>query len=181
MAPWTSYEPHSIWCGLMNLRFVRGPLRKFFLAALAPIICAAVLVTIGLSHYLARPPFAGPFILLNWAEQPTAVLSNHEIVYIDRENHVLMTVQIVLRPSPHSGRTVEWAPVKLDGNKLLIHRYTDDFETKIDWRRDCIIALDGEGNATFRSLSVDSFQFAVSNPEKWTESIGALLKTYGKD
>jgi hypothetical protein len=132
---------------------------------------------VGLRRYLLRPPFAGDFGLLYWTPAKFTNISKDTIVYIDTVDRVLSVIKIVPKGDGGVGHVALWRPLRRDGNHLIVLRNTDDKETSIEWRRDCIILLGETGVPSYFSVSVDAFQKAIADPQNWEKSVQELIAT----
>lgn len=129
-----------------------------WLKALLLLTIPAVLIAIFILHqYLFRPPFAGTFMVFGWV--------NNRQFSIDKNLHVCLDYyNAVVLVSPDPPR---WIPANLVGDKLRIIRMTDSEEKLIDWRRNCLISLDGDGNSTFTSISSSVFFDPRNGADYW--------------
>jgi hypothetical protein len=141
---------------------------------IALVFILALLLAFGLfGIWQARHPklFFGNYqSLVKWDFGDGLGLSDGRYVYYDLHENVLMVVQV--EPSHAVQWLVDAQPV---GPFLRVRRQRDDMERVIEWRRDCIITLDGEANPTYKSLSPQALHQAVSTSMGWDESFIKMI------
>ena len=133
------------------------------------LIALGLLLALILGFWALGPPrpfFGNLSFLGRWRGGDSLGLADDRIIYYDLYDNVLMVVQV---ERDGLGGMVQWLvddqPV---GPILRVRRQRDDVVRTIEWRRDCIITLDGEGNPTYRSLSPQVLHEAVSTPYGWS-------------
>lgn len=152
---------------------MKRPTLWFTLVLVATVTAAGVFI---LRSYVARPFFALDFrVLLGWIPCRPISLDDDTYAYFDRHQRVLLVVpQKTTRDSRHQIQwVIERAPVS---DCLRIHETEDETIREIEWRRDCVIIVNGQGVPTYTSMSVREFRDAFSTPGQLKSRIEDIVR-----
>ena len=127
------------------------------------------------NQYLGRPYFAGRFLLVAWEWPKLTTVGKELDVWYDQHDRVLLVTR--LRPDESRGFRSEWWPIcKRVDRFLRIQRPSSDIVREIEWRRDCLVFLDFEGNPIYQSLSTTDFDRILAGPSFDPRLFGDLVR-----